>query len=236
MGAKGTRSRPARVLVVADAPLAQQVALMLNHGLYEVRTTPRRADAEDLQQTWRPHLLVIDVDLKEGRASALIGGVSAGRRVPTIVITEHGDLKTKLDAFERGADDFLSLPLIPEELIARALALMRRTYGGPAALLPVIRIGGLEIDVLGQKVRWGRLKLRLTAIEQSLLYLLASNPGQTLSREAILDVIWGADFVAESNLVDRHIRNLRVKLKDDWRRPRVIRTVPGQGYRFLLAS
>jgi DNA-binding response OmpR family regulator len=209
---------------------------MLNHGRYEVRTTPHRAEAEELKRSWRPHLLLIDVDLREGRASSLIGGVTGGRRMPTIVLTERGDLRTKLAAFERGADDFLSLPLVPEELIARALALMRRTYGGPAALLPVIRIGGLEIDVLGQEVRWGRARLRLTAIEQSLLYLLASNPGQTLSREAILDVIWGSDFVAESNLVDRHIRNLRVKLKDDWRHPRVIRTVPGQGYRFLPAA
>jgi two-component system alkaline phosphatase synthesis response regulator PhoP len=221
---------------VADSPLAQQVALMLNHGQYDVRTTAHRAEAEELKQSWRPHLLIVDTDLREGRASSLIGGVSGGRRLPTIVLTEHGDLKNKLAAFERGADDFLSLPLVPEELVARSLALMRRTYGGPAALLPVIRIGGLEIDVLGQEVRWGRVRLRLTAIEQSLLYLLASNPGQTLSREAILDVIWGSDFIAESNLVDRHIRNLRVKLKDDWRRPRVIRTVPGEGYRFLLAA
>jgi len=68
-----------------------------------------------------------------------------------------------------------------------------------------------------------------------LLYLLASNPGKTLDREVILDALWGADYVAESNLVDRHVRNLRVKLKNNWRRPRFIATVPGKGYRFLAS-
>jgi len=85
-------------------------------------------------------------------------------------------------------------------------------------------------------VRAGAVKLNLTAIEQALLYLLASNPGKTLDRETILDALWGADYVAESNLVDRHIRNLRVKLKDSWRRPRYIETLPGKGYRFLATA
>ena len=78
--------------------------------------------------------------------------------------------------------------------------------------------------------------LRLTAIEQALLYLLASNPGRVVTREEILDALWGAEYNAESNLVDRHIRNLRVKLKDSWRHPRFIGTVAGKGYRVLTAS
>lgn len=181
----------------------------------------------------KPHLLIVDIDLAVGDASGLIGKVVAGRAVPTIVLTERGDMKTKLNAFDLGADDFITTPVDPEELVARTLALMRRTYGNSVPFVPVIKVAGLELDLLNQRVRSGSSVLHLTAMEQALLYLLASNPGKTLDREVILDALWGADYVAESNLVDRHVRNLRVKLKNSWRRPRYIATVPGKGYRFI---
>ena len=134
-------------------------------------------------------------------------------RLPTIVISRRGDLKTKLAAFERGADDIVAIPFIP-----------------------VIKIAGLEIDLLNRRVKSGSTRLELTTIEQALLYLLASNPGETLDRDTILDALWGWDYTAESNIVDRHIGNLRMKLKDDWKSPRFIETVAGKGYRFRAAS
>ena len=73
----------------------------------------------------------------------------------------------------------------------------------------------------------------LTGLEQSLLYLLAANAGRVVTRDEILDALWGVDYVADSNVVDRHIRNLRAKLQNDWRKPRFIATVPGRGYRFV---
>jgi len=223
------------VLVVADAPLSDVVRLTLNHGVYTCETTARVAEARQLERELKPHLLIVDIDLVEGDASELIGGVIGGRPIPTIVLTERGDLKTKLRAFEQGADDFITVPVSPEELVARTLALMRRTYGSAVPFVPVINVGGLELDLLNQHAKSGSSVLHLTAIEQALLYLLASNPGKTLDREVILDALWGADYVAESNLVDRHVRNLRVKLKNNWRRPRFIATVPGKGYRFLAS-
>ena len=98
---------------------------------------------------------------------------------------------------------------------------------------PVLRLGELEIDILHRRVRAGGLELHLTAVEQNLLYLLAANAGRLLTRDEILDHLWGADYVAESNVVDRHVRNLRAKLQNSHRRPRYIATVPGRGYRFL---
>jgi DNA-binding response OmpR family regulator len=225
---------PARVLVVADQPLAGVIALALNHGVYDVKLVDGVEDAVAQRKTWRPHLLIVDVDLRAGDPSALIGVADGNARVPTIVLAERGDLRTKLNAFDSGADDFLAVPISPEELVARALALMRRTYGDAIPFVPVIKVGGLEIDLLNQVVRSGSSSLHLTSIEQALLYLLASRPGETMDRESILDALWGSDYVAESNLVDRHIRNLRVKLKNNWRRPRYIATVPGKGYRFLV--
>jgi len=226
---------PARVLVVADEPLAGVLALTLSHGVYDIRRSSKRLEAESLKQAWKPHLLIVDIDLHDGDASFLIGEVIRGQRIPTIVLTERGDLKTKLAAFDRGADDFLTIPLSPEELVARVLALMRRAYGDAIPFVPIISVAGLEIDLLNQQVKSGAVKLHLTAMEQALLYLLASNPGRTMDRESILDAIWGSDYVADSNLVDRHVRNLRVKLKDSWKRPRFISTVPGKGYRFVAA-
>ena len=102
-----------------------------------------------------------------------------------------------------------------------------------ASFSPVIRVGEIEIDILHRTVRAGTSELHLTGLEQSLLYLLASNCGRVVTREEILDALWGADYVAESNVVDRQVRNLRARLQNDWRRPRFIATVPGRGYRFL---
>jgi two-component system alkaline phosphatase synthesis response regulator PhoP len=91
----------------------------------------------------------------------------------------------------------------------------------------------MEIDIVNRVVRAGTSVVHLSGIEQSLLYLLASRAGRVVSRDDILDAIWGTDFVAESNIVDRHIRSLRIKLQNDYRHPRFIATVPGLGYRFI---
>jgi DNA-binding response OmpR family regulator len=99
---------------------------------------------------------------------------------------------------------------------------------------PVIRFGELEIDILHRRVRVDGRDLHLTPLELSLLYLLAANPGRVLTRDEILDHLWGGDYAAGSNVVDRQVRTLRAKLRDDWRRPRYIATVPGKGYRFVL--
>jgi two-component system alkaline phosphatase synthesis response regulator PhoP len=224
------------VLVVVDQPLANLVALSLNHGKYETRIAHEVTRALAELEAWRPHLLLVDLDAHDAEGLRLIGQRVANRRVPTIVFSVRGDLKTKLAAFERGADDIITVPFVPEELVARTLALMRRSYGDGVAFIPVITVAGLEVDLLNQQVKVGKLRPELTAIEQALLYLLASNPGQTLGREEILDALWGADYVAGSNIVDRHVRNLRLKLRDDWRNPRFIGTVPGKGYRFLATA
>ena len=101
---------------------------------------------------------------------------------------------------------------------------------------PVIRVGALEVDILHRRVRVDGRDLHLTPLELSLLYLLAANAGRVLTRDEILDHLWGGDSAVESNVVDRQVRKLRAKLQDDWRRPRYIATVPGQGYRFVFTD
>jgi DNA-binding response OmpR family regulator len=101
---------------------------------------------------------------------------------------------------------------------------------------PTSHFGALEIDLLHRRARVDGHDLRLTPLELSLLYVLASNPGRILTRDELLDQVWGSDFSAESNVVDRHVRDLRAKLRDDWRRPRYIATISGKGYRFVLTT
>lgn len=231
----GQLRSPARVLVVLDQPvLTEVVKLALNHGVYRTQVARTADEASAALQEWSPHLAVIDMDLADGRMLANLGLTeSDSERVPVVALTRRGDLKTKLAAFEQGVDDILVVPFSPEELVARVLAIMRRTYREAAVFTPEIRLGELEIDILNRSVRIHGHELHLTSLEQSLLYLMAANAGRLLTRDEILDYLWGVDFIAESNVVDRHIRNLRAKLQNDWRSPRYIATVPGKGYRFI---
>ena len=153
-----------------------------------------------------------------------------------IALTRRSDLRGKLDAFERGADDYIGIPFVPDDLVARARAALRRTHGNAGEFVPRLRVGDLEFDVLDRKVIAAEREVHLSSLDQALLYLLAANAGTVLTREQILDALWGTDFVSESKVVDWHVRALRAKLQDDWHKPRYIETVPGTGYRFVPAS
>ena len=226
---------PARVLVVLDrVALTELVKLTLNHGVYATRTVGALTAVQTTLAEWQPHLLILDMDLDGRAVLEQIGANTAIQpRLPVIGLTRRGDLKTKLAAFEAGVDDILTIPFAPEELLARVIAVLRRSYADAVTFTPVIKLGDLEIDILNRTVRAGTSELHLTSLEQSLLYLLAANAGRVVTREEILDTLWGVDYVAESNVVDRQIRNLRARLQNDWRQPRFITTVPGRGYRFM---
>jgi DNA-binding response OmpR family regulator len=227
---------PIRVLLALRQPLVAEIVKMtLKHGSYEARSTTVVGEVIGILATWRPHLVLVDMDLEGGRLVRDIPATSLTARVPMIALTRRGNLRTKLAAFEAGADDILTIPFVPEELLARVVAVVRRSYRDAISFTPTIKLGELEIDILNRTVRNGVTALRLTALEQSLLYLLAANAGRVVSRDEILDTLWGTDYVAESNIVDRQIRNLRRRLRDDWRTPRFIATVPGLGYQFVAA-
>jgi two-component system, OmpR family, alkaline phosphatase synthesis response regulator PhoP len=226
-----------RALVLHDRPLVVDlIALTLNHGLFVVRAASDIADAETILATWRPHMAVIDMDHDDALdLLARLGASNTLRQsdIPALGLTRRGDLATKLRAFELGVDDVLAMPFSPEELLARSIVISRRASGVERPIVPTINLGEMEVDIVHRQVRAGDSVVHLSSIEQSLLYVLASRGGRVVSREEILDSVWGTDFVAESNLVDRHIRSLRIKLQNDYRHPRFIATVPGQGYRFV---
>jgi DNA-binding response OmpR family regulator len=227
---------PARVLVMVEQVLiAEVIEFTLNHGVYATRKVRTLVEATEVLSEWAPHLAVIDMDIGGDQLVQQLErtGEAGGTRIPTIALTRRGDLKSKLAAFEQGVDDIMTIPFSPEELLARVLALTRRSYGQAVVFNPILKVGEIEIDIMQRQVRAGTSELHLTGLEQSLLYLLVAHAGQIVTRDEILDSLWGVDYVSESNVVDRHIRNLRAKLQNDWRKPRFIATVPGRGYKFL---
>ena len=228
----------ARLLLVVDQPvLTKHIKKALADGLDATGVAPTTERALMLLRESRPHLVIIDLDLaNEAFLDYLSTQGSGPAPIPVIALTRRGDLQTKLAAFERGVDDIITIPFSPQELGARIIAVMRRTYRAAPPFAPVLRLHDLEIDMLNRSVRVENHALHLTALDQSLLYLLAVNAGQIVTRDEILNRLWGIDFEAESNVVDRHIRNLRVKLQDDWQCPRYIVTVPGLGYLFMAPA
>jgi DNA-binding response OmpR family regulator len=221
-------------VVLTQTTIIEIVRLTLNHGQFDTRTARSAAAAASALEEWSPHLVLVDMDRDGPAVLQLIGAkASGGTRIPVIALTRRGDLKAKLVAFDQGVDDILVVPFSPEELLARTMVALRRTYSDAISFAPAIKLGELEIDILNRPVRAGTSELHLTPLEQSLLYLLAANAGRVVTRDEIMDSLWGSDYVAESNVVDRHIRNLRARLQNDWRQPRFIATVPGRGYQFI---
>jgi DNA-binding response OmpR family regulator len=227
-----------RALVFHDRPLVVDlISLTLNHGMFLVRAARDVVEAQRLVALWQPHMALVDMERSDALDVLRMLGASGAlesSKVPILGLTSRNDLATKLRAFELGVDDILSTPFSPRELLARSIVIVRRQRGGEWPIMPTIRSGDVEIDVLARQIRIGSTVVALSAIEQSLLYVLAGSGGRVVTRDEILDAVWGTNFAAESNVVDSHVRALRNKLGDDYRHPRFIATVPGQGYRFVL--
>jgi DNA-binding response OmpR family regulator len=223
-----------RLLIMSnDTPIARVVDLSLSHAHFVRRLEQNLSAARTAIEGWQPDLLVVYSGDSEWQD--LVGRTVEGRRLPVIVLTRRSDVGTKLMAFERGADDFLVVPFNPDELVARCTAVIRRAYGESVPLIPTLKIGDLEVNLVTRRVRHGADELHLTALEQALLYVLAANAGAVLTRDQIVDAVWGAEHVPSSNVVDRHVRALRLKLRNHMHKDRYIETVHGVGYRFLPA-
>ncbi len=224
---------PRCLIVTQDRYLARLVHLVLDHGEYERRILSDARAASEAIDEWRPHLAILDVDIDGGHGTDLVDAWKArGQRLPIIGVTRRNTIQARLGAFERGIDDLLVVPFAPEELVARSIGVMRRVHGRDVPFLPEIAVGALHIDLLHQRLRADGKELDLTPIEKALLYILAANAGEVMSRDRLLDYIWGFDRDVGSNLIDRHIADLRAKLGDDRHEPRFIETVAGQGYRY----
>jgi DNA-binding response OmpR family regulator len=182
----------------------------------------------------RPDALVLDLMLPLRNGLEVLQELRAEpatRELPVLVLTARAAEMDKLLGFERGADDYLTKPFSPRELVARITALLRRARPsrGPA----VLEVGALRVDPLAREISFRGTTLTLTPREFDLLAFLAHHPGRVLSREELLRKVWGYDFLGETRTVDVHVRRLRAKLGE---KHRVIETVTGAGYKLVAGA
>jgi DNA-binding response OmpR family regulator len=183
-----------------------------------------------------PDLIVLDILMPK------LDGREALRRLrqqdnwtPVILLTQVGESTERAMALEEGADDYLNKPFDPHELVARIRAVLRRARPGqpPLASAQGLKCGDLSLDRRRHRVTMGSQELRLTPKAVALIEYLMTHPDELLSRDRLLDAVWGWDYPAGTRTVDTRIAELRRVLDDDPSQPRFIETVPGQGYRFV---
>lgn len=153
-----------------------------------------------------------------------------GRTVPVLMLTAKGQVDDRVAGLDAGADDYLVKPFSTDELLARVRALLRRTQRQTRSV-QALTLGETKIDLVKQTASRGRRALHLTAKEFAMLRLLAESPGEPVSRERFLDVVWGYGSFPTTRTVDNHVASLRAKLETDPEHPRWIKTVHGVGYR-----
>jgi DNA-binding response OmpR family regulator len=215
---------PLQVALVVRPPLAGVVALALTH----MRAVPFEMPISDVGKAGCD-FAVLDEAAADGGLGAAIGEMNKTNRPVLVLVRNHG-MQGALNAIGLGATEILRVPFDPAELVIRASQAIHRASGHLPALDDGVKVGKLHVNIASGHIAMNGSSPHLTPLERGLLYVLIANAGRVVSREDIIDSVWGTDAEPNSNLVDRHIRDLRRKLQDDWRRPNVLATMRGQGY------
>ena len=232
---------PSHILVVDDDPtVAEVVARYLLHAGYTVaRAADGLAALAKVAET-RPDLVVLDLMLPEIDGLEVcrrLRADPAARDVPVVMLTAKGDEQDRITGLELGADDYVTKPFSPRELVLRIQSVLRRSAarsGAAEAVAPapeLLRAGDLVLDPGARRAHRAGRELALTLREFDLLAFLLQHPGTAFGREELMHTVWGWDF-GDMSTVTVHVRRLREKVEDDPAAPRLITTVWGVGYRF----
>ena len=218
-----------KILVVDDEEsILKIVDYALAEAGYEVHLARDGQGAEFIFDQVKPDLVILDVMLPGKSGLDIAKDLRATSDVPIIMLSARGDEIDRILGLEFGADDYVTKPFSPRELVSRVKAILRRVEGAPAEK---IRVGDLEIDTLSRQAKLAGQALHLTTSEYSILLHLARHPGQAFSRQAILAALWDESPVGEERAVDVHIHNIREKIEEDHKSPTYLLTVRGYGYR-----
>jgi DNA-binding response OmpR family regulator len=227
--------KPKILLVDDEAAITSNLAPVLARSGYDVETASDGSEALGRLSSFEPDLIVMDVLMPHVDGREALRRIRAdGDWTPIILLTQVGESGERAMALEEGADDYLNKPFDPHELIARIRAVLRRARPGrpPLAAAWNLRHGDLHMDRRARRVHLGDEELTLTPKAFALLEYLMTHPDELLTRDRLLDVVWGWDYPVGTRAVDTRIAELRKALKDDASDPRFIDTVPGEGYRF----
>jgi two-component system, OmpR family, KDP operon response regulator KdpE len=215
-----------RVLVVDDEPqIVRALRVVLREAGFEAVAAETAEEALDRASIRPPDAAIVDLVLPDGDGVEVTRRLREWSQMPIIVLSAVGEEEEKVRALEAGADDYVTKPFGPRELVARLQAALRRA-GSPADE-PTIVADGLELDLAARVVRVDGAEVHLTPIEFDLLRTLARNRGRLLTHRALLVEVWGPEYANDTAVLRTHIANLRRKIG-----PRHVRTDPGVGYRF----
>ena len=235
---------PEKILVVDDEiSLQETVAYNLKKQGYDVQTTGDGAEALELARELQPDLIILDVMLPGLDGFEICRILRREMTTPVLMLTARDDEIDRVVGLEVGADDYMAKPFSMRELIARVKAMLRRVRlireevseaeaGEGKPKQEVLEFGNLRIDITRREITVNGEVVAFKPKEYELLTFLAQHQGQVLSREFILERVWGWDFIGDSRTVDVHVRWLREKIENDPANPRRIITVRGAGYRF----
>lgn len=220
-----------RILIVDDeANIVQTVRAYLEREGYAVQSASDGSAALKLADVFQPDLIVLDIMLPGIDGLEVLRQLRQTSDVYVLLLTARADETDKIVGLTVGADDYLTKPFSPRELVARIKAILRRGRGNEPVERALV-VGALRIDPESRQVWKGSQLIDLTTIEFDILHALARHPGRVLSREQLIEQVWGYDYYGDERVVDVHIGRLRKKLADDASDPEIIVTVRGVGYR-----
>jgi DNA-binding response OmpR family regulator len=220
------------VLVVDDEPIVREVVVRyLEREGYRTLEAADGNRARELLEQHSPNLVVLDLMLPGTDGLALCRWIRSKSQLPVIMLTARGEEADRIVGLELGADDYVTKPFSPRELVARVRSVLRRAASDGSPSKPV-SFGELELDPGAREVKKAGRPLQLTTKEFDLLYFLAANPRHVFSRDQLMARVWGYSAALDTGTVTVHIRRLRAKIEDDASRPRHLQTVWGVGYRF----
>lgn len=225
---------PTRVLVVDDEAIVSEVVeRYLRREGYDVAVASDGAAALKLAEEWAPDLVVLDLMLPKMDGLEVCRRLRATTAIPVIMLTARGEETDRIVGLELGADDYVTKPFSPRELVARVKAVLRRASNGSGVVSQgALRVGELTINPRTRQANDDHRALELTAKEFELLHFLASHPNQVFTRQQLMDEVWDYTFAADHSTVTVHVRRLREKVEVDPQSPRYIKTVWGVGYKF----
>jgi two-component system alkaline phosphatase synthesis response regulator PhoP len=221
-----------QILVVDDvARIAEICRDYLERAGFKVMIAANGADALSLARTKQPDLVVLDLGLPKMDGLDVTRALRKRSNVPIIMLTARVEESDKLIGLELGADDYLTKPFSPKELVARVRAVFRRTDLGPGQA-DVVRAVDVTLDVPRMHAKVGNRSVDLTSTEFELLAMMMRQPGRVFTRGQLLDAVRAEELESLDRVIDAHVKNLRRKLEPDPRHPRYVLTVYGVGYKF----